>query len=107
MNASVPGAERGVVLPSAQTLGRGWAICQSAFDGAPAEEGGGTRVQGYCIDAESAYSFCTVQHADLWMQCLYFWGSDGRTGVCIDRRLTFGGVSPGGGRAAGMSRMLI
>eukprot|EP00966_Prymnesium_polylepis_P091100 2108902-Prymnesium_polylepis.1 len=48
VNASVPASERSVVLPSTQTLGRGWAICQSAFDGAPASDGGGTRVAGYC-----------------------------------------------------------
>ena len=91
VNASVPDLERGVVLPSTQTLGRGWAICQSAFDGAPAHEGGSAQVQGYCIDAESAYSFCPVQRADLWMQCFCWWDRGGTAGVAVDRRMGFGG----------------
>ena len=91
VNYGVPDAERAVALPSAQTLGRGWAICQSAFDGQPADEGGGVRVQGYCIDAESAYSFCPVQEADLWMQCFLWWDGDGRAGTVVDRRMGFGG----------------
>ena len=92
VNASVPAGERSVILPSTQTLGRGWAICQSAFDGAPASDGGGTRVAGYCVDAESAYSFCPVQRADLWMQCFCWWGADGRAGAAVDRRMGFGGA---------------
>jgi hypothetical protein len=92
INAGVPDAERSVRLPSGQSFGRGWAICQSAFDGQPVEEGGGTEVQGYCIDAEAAYSFCPVQTADLWQQCFCWWDADGRTGVAVDRRMGFGGA---------------
>lgn len=92
VNAAVPEGERGVALPSGQTLGRGWAICQSAFDGAPVGEGGGTAVEGYCIDAESAYSFCPVQHADLWQQVFCWWGADGTAGFATDRRMGFGGA---------------
>jgi len=69
VNAGVTDVERAVGLPSAQTFGVGWAVCQSAFDGEPEGEGGGTGVAGYCVDAESAYSFCAVQRADLWQQC--------------------------------------
>ena len=92
MNACVPDLERGVTLPSAQTFGRGWAICQSAFDGEAEADGGGTRVGGYCIDAESAYSFCPIQHADLWMQAFCWWDEDGVAGFAVDRRMGFGGA---------------
>ena len=92
MNACVPGLERGVTLPSGQSLGRGWAICQSAFDDAPSDEGGGTRVSGYCVDAESAYSFCPVQRADLWLQCFCWWTADGTAGFATDRRMGFCGA---------------
>ena len=92
VNAGVPDGERGVVLPSAQTLGVGWAVCQSAFDGAEAMEGGGTPVAGYCVDAESAYSFCPVQHADLWTQAFCWWDEAGAAGFYVDRRMGFGGA---------------
>ena len=93
VNAGVPGAERSVALPSAQSLGRGWAVCQAAFPAdAPAGEGGGTRVRGYCVDAESAYSFCPVQQADLWTQCFCWWGTDGSAGTAVDLRMGFGGA---------------
>ena len=91
-NAGIPDTERGTVLPTGQTLGRGWAICGSAFDGQPPEEGGGTSTDGYCIDAESAYSFCIVQEADLWQQCFLWWDADGIAGVAVDRRMGFGGA---------------
>ena len=92
VNAGVPDGERGVTLPSAQTLGVGWAICQSAFDDAEAMEGGGTPVAGYCVDAESAYSFCPVQHADLWTQAFCWWDEGGAAGFYVDRRMGFGGA---------------
>ena len=93
VNAGCSDEDRSVGLPSCQSLGRGWAICQSAFPtDAPATEGGGTRVRGYCVDAESAYSFCPVQHADLWTQCFCWWGPDGRTGTAVDLRMGFGGA---------------
>ena len=91
-NAGVPDSERAVVLPSVQSLGRGWAICASAYRGEPTSEGGDASVQGYCIDAESAYSFVPVQYADLWQQCFTWWDADGTAGVAIDRRMGFGGA---------------
>ena len=92
VNAGVPDGERAVRLPSVQTLGRGWGICQSAFDGQSAADGGGTPVGGYCVDAESAYSFCPVQRADLWSQCGVWWDADGRTGTAVELRMGFGGA---------------
>ena len=92
VNAGVPDAERGVVLPSAQTLGVGWAVCQAAFDDADQADGGGTPVAGYCVDAESAYSFCPVQHADLWTQAFCWWDATGTAGFYVDRRMGFGGA---------------
>ena len=92
LNAGVTDIERAVGLPSAQSLGVGWGVCQSAFDGEPAEEGGGVGVTGYCVDAESAYSFCPVQHADLWQQCFVWWDEEGTAGFRLDRRMGFGGA---------------
>ena len=91
VNAGVPDAERAVMLPSIQQLARGWAICDSAYDDQPAADGGGTRTRGYCVDAESAYSFCPIQEADLWTQGFVWWGADGRAGFSFDRRMGFGG----------------
>ena len=92
VNAGVTDVERAVGLPSAQTFGVGWAVCQSAFDGEPEAEGGGTGVAGYCVDAESAYSFCPVQQADLWQQCFVWWDAAGSAGFRVDRRMGFGGA---------------
>ena len=85
VNAGVHPSERSVTLPSIQSLAQGWAICQSALDDSdhPAA--------GYCIDAESAYSFCHIQEADLWTQCFIWWDASARAGVAIDRRMGFGG----------------
>ena len=91
-NAAVAGSERAIELPSAQSLGRGWAICQSAFDNARADEGGGTPVGGYCIDAESAYRFCPVQQADWWQQVFCWWDAEGNAGFAVDTRMGFGGA---------------
>ena len=97
VNAGVGDGDRTVILPSVQSLARGWAICQTAYD-QPADQPQQPttaqpppRVQGYCIDAESAYSFCPIQRADLWTQCFCWWDSEGRTGVAQDRRMGFGG----------------
>ena len=98
VNAGVSDVDRTVALPSIQTLARGWAICQAAYD-QPASQPAPQphppvqpRVQGYCIDAESAYSFCPIQHADLWTQCFVWWDAAGHTGVAQDRRMGFGGA---------------
>ena len=95
VNAAVGDADRTVSLPSIQTLGRGWAIFQTAYSSSQPEHPGQpqhTDVQGYCIDAESAYSFCPIQHADLWTQCFCWWDQDGTAGVAFDRRMGFGGA---------------
>ena len=91
VNGGVPDAERSVALPSAQALGRGWAICRSAFS-SPASPAGDGCVAGYCIDAESAYSFCPIQVADLWTQCFCWWDEGGASGTAIDLRMGFGGA---------------
>ena len=85
VNAGVHASERSVILPSIQSLAQGWAICQSALD--PTD----SPMAGYCIDAESAYSFCHVQEADLWTQCFVWWDSLAIAGVAVDRRMGFGG----------------
>ena len=94
VNAAVGDTDRSVRLPSIQTLGRGWAICQTAYPAHPAPPGLSSHadVQGYCIDAESAYSFCPIQVADLWTQCFCWWDSEGAAGVAFDRRMGFGGA---------------
>ena len=105
VNAGVPGAERAVTLPSAQTLGRGWAISSSAYRDLPAasiagsdddagsdRRGGRARAGGYCVDAESAYSFCPIQRADWHTQCFVWWDDEGRAGFAFDMRLGFGGA---------------
>ena len=96
VNGGVPDGERSVILPSIQSLGRGWAICHAAFseDSAspcPANPPPAQPVAGYCIDAESAYSFCPIQEADLWTQCFCWWDSEGAAGAAVDRRMGFGG----------------
>ena len=92
VNAGVASHDRSVKLPSVQQLGRGWAICDTAFRRSGKHAGASSGTSGYCIDAESAYSFCCVQHADLWTQCLVWWDPSGRAGFTVDRRLGFGGA---------------
>ena len=86
VNAGVDDDETFVQLPTVQRFARGWAICDTAG------EVGGARAEGYVVDAESAYRFCPVQRADWWTQCFMWWDGDGRAGVCVDRRLGFGGA---------------
>ena len=86
VNAGVDDDETFVQLPTVQRYARGWAICDTAG------EAGGTRAEGYVVDAESAYRFCPIQRADWWTQCFMWWGDDGLAGVCVDRRLGFGGA---------------
>ena len=85
VNAGVLSADRYVRLPTIQHHARGLAICDTA---------GGAEARGasYVVDAESAYRFCQVQEADLWTQCFIWWDHDGSAGVCVDRRLGFGGA---------------
>ena len=85
VNAGVESHERGTNLPRAQDHARGLAICDTAGDHL-------IRAASYVVDAESAYRFCPVQQADLWTQCFLWHSSDGAAGICIDRRLGFGGA---------------
>ena len=85
VNAGVAPSERSVLLPSIQSLVQGWSICQSALDSSDSP------ALGYCIDAESAYSFCHIQEADLWTQCFVWWDDSASAGVAVDRRMGFGG----------------
>ena len=92
VNGGVPDGERSVTLPSIQSLGRGWAICHDAFSGdqtspSTASSPSAQPVAGYCIDAESAYSLCPIQEADLWTQCFCWWDRDGVTGAAVDQRM--------------------
>ena len=85
VNAGVPAGERYVTLPTVQQHARGLAICDTAG-------GDAARAASYVVDAESAYRFCPVQRADQWTQCFFWWDADGLCGVCVDRRLGFGGA---------------
>ena len=85
VNAAVEAHERYVRLPTIQQHARGLAIVDTAGDAS-------SRAMSYVVDAESAYRFCPVQQADLWTQCFIWWGDDGAAGVCVDRRLGFGGA---------------
>ena len=87
VNAGVADSDRAVILPSGQTFGRAWAICQTAYDDHPT-----ANAKGYVVDAEKAYRFCPVQRADLWLQCFLWWDTDGRTGAAVDTRMGFGGA---------------
>lgn len=86
VNAGVEDDERFVQLPTVQRYARGWAICDTAG------EVGGARAEGYVVDAESAFRFCPLQRADWWTQCFMWWDEHGVAGVCVDRRLAFGGA---------------
>ena len=112
VNAGVADDAKRVELPCVQWLARALAICDEAgwasveavlaagggdAGDRRARAGGGderrhARAQCYCVDAESAYSFCPVQHADLWTQGFVWWDGDGQAGVCVDRRMGFGGA---------------
>jgi hypothetical protein len=85
VNYWVPDGQRWVLLPTVQQMGRGVAICDTAG-------GAEARAAAYVVDAESAYRFCPMQHADLWTQCFCWWDDDGVAGICVDRRLGFGGA---------------
>ena len=85
INAGVSIDDRRVLLPTVQQHGRGLAIADTAG-------GEGVQACSYVVDAESAYRFCPVQEADLWMQVFVWWDADGVAGWCIDRRLCFGGA---------------
>ena len=86
VNAGVADRDRTVRLPSAQALGRAWGICNAAL------REDASSAQGYCVDAESAYSFCPIQVADLWTQCFVWWDEEGTAGVAVDERMGFGGA---------------
>ena len=85
VNAGVADVDRYVLLPTVQQHARGLAVCDTAG-------GDEARAASYVVDAESAYRFCPVQEADLWTQCFLWWDAAGTAGVCVDRRLGFGGA---------------
>ena len=88
-NAGVPGAERGVELPTGRQFGRAAAVVDEAATF------GGERTAntaGYVVDAESAFSYCPIQHADLWTQAYVWWDGEGRCTFYLDRRMGFGGA---------------
>ena len=89
VNAGVPEHERTLWLPTAQLLGRALAICGQAGRSSEAVL---ARATPYVVDAESAFSFCPIQHADLWTQVFVWWTTDGSLRFCIDRRMGFGGA---------------
>ena len=84
-NAGVESHERSIYLPAVQDHARGLAICDTAG-------GQDHRASSFVVDAESAYRFCPVQHADLWTQCFLWWDDDGHAVIHVDRRLGFGGA---------------
>ena len=115
VNAGVSAESRRVELPLVQWLARaaaicdeaGWARvqravgastaarCEMASDGGEQAGGDARReasARAYCVDAESAYSFCPMQRADWWTQCCVWWDEHGKAGVCVDTRMGFGGA---------------
>ena len=110
VNAGVAYDSKAVDLPCVQWLARALAICDEAGWAVIGEavaslddhrerrsrdgqtEARLCRALTYCVDAESAYSFCPVQRADWWMQCFVWWDDDGTAGVCVDTRMGFGGA---------------
>lgn len=101
VNAGVAAHEYGVELPTVQQYGRAMAIVDTAGTPPRAEGGEGpreVRAEGYVIDATAAFRFVTMQEECLWTQCFLFWqweqrlhGWELRVGVCVDRRMAFGG----------------
>ena len=89
VNAGVPGEGRAVELPTVQWLARALGICDTAGG-----EAAGKTVHAapYCVDAESAYSFCPINTGDLWTQCYVWWDEAGRAQMHVDRRMGFGGA---------------
>ena len=122
VNAGVPMDGRYVQLPAARHLGRAAAVIDAMSrlqpDGSFKPRGTGTDADGraalYAVDAQSAYRFIPVQHADLWAGQIFIWdtcehwearpSSGGvepqgtlphgpkEAGFCTDRRLSFGGA---------------
>ena len=95
INGGVPGAEKFLILPAAQQHARGAAIASTACAGGAV----GLAVEGYAIDAKSAFRYCPIQLADVWTQCFIWWEwrwERGQwrlvVGICVDLRLAFGGA---------------
>eukprot|EP00965_Chrysotila_dentata_P063847 2115889-Pleurochrysis_carterae.AAC.2 len=92
VNTAVPVAEQVVRLPRAQKLGRAMSIIDTCRRGARAGERP-PRAVAWVADAESAYRFCPVQRADLWLQCFVWWDDQGRAAVravVVDERMGIG-----------------
>jgi hypothetical protein len=91
VNAGVPREGRHVRLPTIQQQARAGAIIGTVADFVAAGEAP-VRSQSYVVDAESAFRYCAMQEADLWTQCFVWWDAAGAAGVCVDRRMAFGGA---------------
>ena len=95
VNAGVADGERSIELPLAQQHARAVAIVDTATcrPGEPRSTSRDrARAVPYVVDAESAYRYVQVQRDCWWCQCFVWWGAGGRAGICVDRRLTFGGA---------------
>lgn len=101
VNAGVAVDQYGVELPTVQQFGRAVAIVDTAGSDPSDEHWHGVpsvRAEEYLVDATAAFRFCPMQHECLFTQCFMFWvwtpdveGSRLTVGVCVDRRMAFGG----------------
>ena len=99
VNAGVPTEGRQINLPRAQSLAQAAAIIEAMCTGEDSvmqtHIGSTTSAELYAADAESAFRYMPVQHADLYTQgsIWVYQRADGTTvvGVYIDTRLCFGG----------------
>ena len=111
VNGGVPTHEKFISLPAAQQHARGAAIASTACGGSGRSVGGDgsgvddparprLAIEGYAIDAKSAFRYCPLQRADVWTQCFVWWEwrqTGGGlwvlfVGICCDTRLAFGGA---------------
>jgi hypothetical protein len=91
VNAGVSLDGRHISLPTIQQHARAGAVIETVADFL--EEGDApVHARSYVVDAESAFRYCPMQEADLWTQCFLWWDEDAVAGVCVDRRMAFGGA---------------
>jgi hypothetical protein len=91
VNAGVPRKGRHVILPTIQQQARASAVVDTVADFVDDDEDE-VHARSYVVDAESAFRYCPMQEADLWTQCFVWWDDDASAGVCVDRRMAFGGA---------------
>ena len=87
VNSGIDKEDRTMSLPSIRSFGLGAALTQNAFDRAKLQ------AYMYCVDCESAYSFCVVQRLEWWVHCYLWWDDQGRAIVKVLMRLGFGGAN--------------